>query len=1383
MSVPCFKHKSYGIVRPVIIVKMNTFKKLWMGLATVAVALLFGFFSLSGKAGAASNPPTKIVAAQTTYKASWVDRSDILVTATKSGKTTSIKLTDNSWGDGNWDYQGTISSLPGAECGTYEINGFGNAIVGMTSQGDRGNWDVMNDSATNSDSVGNLNIRLVDANGICQNPVNNQKIFITQPVNAGMSFKATASDTIKIIDKAQNLTFSNPRLQSDGTVRYYLDGQQGDNCQQIIEVNFNNKAIDNGNFPAHQMEYFEQKTDGTYASPISSGCFLTNRASNPPQHTDGQDADTISDYAYPLASFSTLKKPAKTQGGNGDSSNGSGNTNQVNDGCFGVNTNLNWILCPIVAGLSTAANNINTFVQGQLNIDVPSNFGQQIITVTNKDGSTSTVKTYDKSSIKTAWAVFKDLTSILLVLLMLVMVISQAMGSQMFDAYTVKKVMPKLVIAVIGMQLSWDICIWVIGLFNDIGNGVADLISAPFGGQSALDLPSLMNRLSYAWQAVSTAGSWIAIILAGMALWWWWPWLLIGGFLVFLAVIIAMATLLVRNAILIIGVIVAPIALLSWILPNTNKFWKYWYSNFSKALMLFPLVMGIIYGGRIFAWVAGDLGNPGPLDLFMVFIGYFGPYFFLPKTFKYGGTILAQASRAIGENGAIKGFRKKGIEIGKDINDQWKGKRTRSGPFRYNPNDKDKLRMKVRRLGYERDAEGNRKTRLPRFRSHEEFEKSRLDELEEAGVAIDKDEKGNRVARFDKKTGKYLDVFNQPVGTNSARTHALHMAALRSAGVAFEAATEGGRLTPKTNEDGKYIDENNRVVSQAKIDAELARDPASRLHLAALMAAGVHFTKSKVDGTLRPKTNLAGKFVDNNGNVIDQANIDAILANISNPGKPLDIAELKSSIPAVPMFEGRVIGRITSGKLMPTARGRAQAIQVGQKWADDMTQLAEIHQHRKLQEAIENGYEGDKRVPIMEDKKDKKTGKVVIDKRTGQPVKEQARNSDGTLQWDWIPKYKWEKGVAAGKQALVDSVGSDSMEGREAKIALDELFKTKSWPEIENSVISDPKSKHRGKYVWQVPEIWEARIADNPEWYPMVQANEYDLTPDVLQLVYKNNFDAGKRGRRVGSRLSDGDRIVYSWMKRMKAGAIAGQKDGMFRRAAESILLEYGPNAINDDISVALGQRLLEMASMGSSGADLLIQMDAGQVKDAVNRVLEHLKIDGLGDANGRITLDTFKDLNHRFGKEGGPDPEAVKAEFPKAHVVGASGVGADADKDDEPEDGGGQTAKPKPSKPEDGSGGSVGYQSRPGMIGWQASTDREVFPEPSSPIAQTPAGTLGEEFVLKHAEETRKTAESNQAMAIEMRKAAEALRDATKHAQASTGRPTEGPTHNEGNN
>ena len=303
----------------------------------------------------------------------------------------------------------------------------------------------------------------------------------------------------------------------------------------------------------------------------------------------------------------------------------------------GWDTALSWMLCPVINGLSKSADGINWFVKNQLNFSVKDNLS---------------------GPVKNAWSVFKNLASILIIILMLVMVMSQAIGGNIFDAYTIKKLLPKLVIAIIIMQVSWYLCIWLIGLANDAGLGIADLISAPFGGAGSLDLGSLLHNLGGLWPGLVSAGTVAGLITVivfhGALLSFGWPVLLLAVILVAIATLVALATLLFRNALLVLLVITSPLAFLAWVLPGTQQYWKIWKDNFTKLLVFFPLVMLLIYGGRIFAWTAGNLGTPGGLDVIMVLIGFFGPYFFLPKTFKWGGTFLSQASTAINDSWPVK---------------------------------------------------------------------------------------------------------------------------------------------------------------------------------------------------------------------------------------------------------------------------------------------------------------------------------------------------------------------------------------------------------------------------------------------------------------------------------------------------------------------------------------------------------------------------------------------------------------------------------------------------------------------------------------------------------------------------------------------------------
>jgi hypothetical protein len=303
-------------------------------------------------------------------------------------------------------------------------------------------------------------------------------------------------------------------------------------------------------------------------------------------------------------------------------------------------TSLEWLFCPLITAISKGADQLNNAVESQLDFSTD-NFLPD---------------SGDNIGAYRAWSVIKDLATSLLIIILLVMVFSQAAGSGIFEAYTIRKILPRLVIAVIAMQLSWQLCIFAIHLANDLGNGLAQLITAPFGGAGNLDLSSLLNHLS-GLAAGATSLTLTTAVVSGIFLG---TVFLPGAFMiifsVLITVLVGLASVLFRNIIIIACVIFAPIALILWVIPNqsTKKYWGMWSSNFTNALLLFPIMVGLIYGGRIFAYVAGGVGKAGFLDLIMVLVGFFAPYAILPKAFKWGGSWTAAGANLIASNGAVK---------------------------------------------------------------------------------------------------------------------------------------------------------------------------------------------------------------------------------------------------------------------------------------------------------------------------------------------------------------------------------------------------------------------------------------------------------------------------------------------------------------------------------------------------------------------------------------------------------------------------------------------------------------------------------------------------------------------------------------------------------
>ncbi len=266
----------------------------------------------------------------------------------------------------------------------------------------------------------------------------------------------------------------------------------------------------------------------------------------------------------------------------------------------------------------------------------------------------------------------------------------------MFDAYTIKKVMPRLVAAVILIQLSWPLFTGAITMVNQIAWGIEGIMYMPFGGRDAV---SLSNSLA----GVAGTGEIVGLIGGGML---WIGFSAIGGMAIAIAILTAIAaayfTLIVRQVIIILLVLTGPIALVAWILPNTEKLWKLWWGTFSKALLMYPLVLMLVAAGRITAHITAEAYGPGSgggdfTATVMVLILFFAPFFLLPKTFAFAGGAIAGVSGAIASRGAkLRGmaFKRSVGKAGKT----WGGRKQKFQAGGYGSN-RNALTRGIRRAG------------------------------------------------------------------------------------------------------------------------------------------------------------------------------------------------------------------------------------------------------------------------------------------------------------------------------------------------------------------------------------------------------------------------------------------------------------------------------------------------------------------------------------------------------------------------------------------------------------------------------------------------------------------------------------------------------------
>lgn len=330
-------------------------------------------------------------------------------------------------------------------------------------------------------------------------------------------------------------------------------------------------------------------------------------------------------------------------------------------GACSIGTGIDWVLCPIMDLAEKAIQGLSAALTDFLYTPT-----QQIF----------------NTDFQTTFNTFRNIGIALLVIAGLVMVLSQAAGLEIFAAYTVRKALPRIVIAAIGMALAWPILQFVIIFFNDIGVWTQDLIlgsvksiSSGNYALSSYDGPAIIELV--------VGGSGALLFSAGI----------VFSFLgtVALALLLAFFVLAIRQMVILVAVLIAPLAIAASILPGTERLWKFWRESLLTALVMFPIIMAFLGAGEALSYIAGAAakntgGNGGQATTWnlVAAISLIAPLFLLPYAFRIAGGLMGTV-HALATNGKLgKGLfgalsTYRGKQFGKRMNDAKTGNFWRQG--------------------------------------------------------------------------------------------------------------------------------------------------------------------------------------------------------------------------------------------------------------------------------------------------------------------------------------------------------------------------------------------------------------------------------------------------------------------------------------------------------------------------------------------------------------------------------------------------------------------------------------------------------------------------------------------------------------------------------
>lgn len=233
----------------------------------------------------------------------------------------------------------------------------------------------------------------------------------------------------------------------------------------------------------------------------------------------------------------------------------------------GIDGGLGWLICPVM----TFVANINDAAYGAISgfLDIkPAILG---------DNSNT-------SGAKQGWDFFRNIANAIFAVIFLWIIFSQISNVGVSN-YGIKKILPRLIIGALLVNLSYYLCQIFVDLSNILGHTLKDALEAGAGGiGTESEAAGWGSAIAATIVGVGGVAAFAALAI-GI------PTLAAG----FLAIMTVFIILVVRQASIILLISMSPIAFAAWLLPNTEDLFKKWMKMFRGLLLVFPII-SLLYG-------------------------------------------------------------------------------------------------------------------------------------------------------------------------------------------------------------------------------------------------------------------------------------------------------------------------------------------------------------------------------------------------------------------------------------------------------------------------------------------------------------------------------------------------------------------------------------------------------------------------------------------------------------------------------------------------------------------------------------------------------------------------------------------------------------------
>jgi hypothetical protein len=250
---------------------------------------------------------------------------------------------------------------------------------------------------------------------------------------------------------------------------------------------------------------------------------------------------------------------------------------------YGSNTStcaietVGWVICPVMRSIAKLADYGFAFIN--------QNFLRIEYNISNTD-----------SGVYKAWELMRTVANASFVIAFMVIIYSQLTGRNS-GGYNIKRMLPRLIIGAVLVNLSYYVCVIGIEVSNVLGDSVLAMMDGVTKniGDAAMSLDSAKNgfddsRLTDITSSVLTKSGTVWILLAPVA-----------AVTVAVAVVCAagLVLLIMRKVVVAMLVLVSPLVFVSYLLPNIERYFQQWLRLFFQLLLLYPIIAFLLGTGQI----------------------------------------------------------------------------------------------------------------------------------------------------------------------------------------------------------------------------------------------------------------------------------------------------------------------------------------------------------------------------------------------------------------------------------------------------------------------------------------------------------------------------------------------------------------------------------------------------------------------------------------------------------------------------------------------------------------------------------------------------------------------------------------------------------------